>query len=320
MFLPQSVLSRESRAYRVEWLRHQLTRWGAKTPREAATFSTGVPALDRILPEGGWRQGMIVEWLSAARNNEIRMAHPPSVTPSGPFGMRHASLCGVSGAATLSLLSAREACRQGSMLVVLDRQRMFYPPAAASWGIDMSRVIVAHPRNARDELWAAVESLRSPIVGAVWGALEQFDHRALRRLQLAAEAGHALGLFLRPASVRGQPTWANVQLEVDRALGDRQSASGQRISRVESGKQRGRSFSRPLASASSPSAFLADGRQPIAGRQRLVRVCVLRAPGGYANKSTVLEIDDASYVVREAAESSRLSPFGYPPNLLAESR
>ena len=36
-----------------------------------------------------------------------------------------------SGAATLALIAAREACRAGGVLAVLDAERSFYPPAAA---------------------------------------------------------------------------------------------------------------------------------------------------------------------------------------------
>src|SRR5262245_52378136 len=73
----------------------------------ADVFSSGVAAIDRLLPGGGLRHGMLVEWLAER------------------------SGC---GAATLGLLAAREACRAGGMLVVLDRAQTFYPPAAAGWG------------------------------------------------------------------------------------------------------------------------------------------------------------------------------------------
>ena len=100
------------------------------------------------------------------------------------------------------------------MLVVIDRPQTFYPPAAAAWGIDLERLIVVHPQNARDELWAAVQALRSPVVAAMWASIDRLDSRAFRRLQLAAEAGRTLGVLVRPAAARGQPSWADVRLEV----------------------------------------------------------------------------------------------------------
>src|SRR5262245_29408053 len=170
----------------VRRLREQLGRREAATLGEDITvFSSGASALDRLLPAGGLRHGMLVEWLA------------PS---SG------------SGAVTLSLLAAREACRQGGVLVVIDRERTFYPPAAAAWGIDLARLIVVHPQTARDALWAAVQSLRSPAVAAMWTSVDHLDDRAFRRLQLAVGDGRTLGLLVRPASIRGQPSWADVQL------------------------------------------------------------------------------------------------------------
>ena len=161
------------------------------------TFSTGVAALDRLLPGGGLRHGMLVEWL--------------------------AELPGC-GAATLGLLAAREACRAGGMLVVLDRMRAFYPPAAAGWGVDPARLIVVRPRTPRDEIWAAVQSLRSPVVAAVWTMIDRLDSRNFRRLQLAAEAGGTLGVLVRGASARGQPSWADVRLGVKSTeKGDRET-------------------------------------------------------------------------------------------------
>lgn len=94
---------------------------------------------------GGLRRGAVAEWLSAAV---------------------------ASGAQTLALLAAREACREGKSLIVVDRQRRFYPPAAAAWGIDLSRLIVVHPASEAEELWAIDQALRCRGVAAVWAKRE----------------------------------------------------------------------------------------------------------------------------------------------------
>jgi hypothetical protein len=187
------------------------------------------------------------------------------------------------------LLSAREACREGGELVVIDRRQTFYPPAAAAWGIDLNRLIVVHPRSARDELWAAVESLRSPAVAAVWAEIERLDHRAFRRLQLAAQAGRTLGLLLRPASVRGQPSWADVRLEVETKQGDRETKRRDRLVQTFS-------LSPPLLV--SLSGFL-----------RQIQVRVLRMRGGRAGRVAMLEIDDATYTVREVTSQHDTHPL-----------
>lgn len=235
----------------VDGLRQQLEHWGkTKSAEETVVFSCGVAAIDRLLPEGGLRPGMLIEWL---------------ITKGG------------SGAATLGLLSAREACREGGALVVVDRSQTFYPPAAAAWGIDLKRLIVVRPKTARDELWAAVQALRSPVVGAVWGKFERLESRAFRRLQLAAEAGPTLGVLLRPVTARGQPTWANVRLEIS-----------------------------PWSVVRGPSGANDEGRTANPGR--LAHVRLVHCRGGREGGSTVLEIDDVARTVQ--------SGFTYDPHPL----
>jgi hypothetical protein len=175
-----------SRGTPLEELRRQIAAVeSGPSAEDAGAVSTGVPALDALLPRGGLRRGAVTDWLSAAAGG---------------------------GAQTLALLAAREACREGKSLVVVDRQRRFYPPAAAAWGIDLSRLIVVHPANEADELWAIDQALRCRGIAAVWARREELESRDFRRLQLAAESGGTLGLLVRSARARGQPSWADVQL------------------------------------------------------------------------------------------------------------
>ena len=150
--------------------------------------SSGCTALDCLFPAGGLRRGSLVEWLTAGTG------------------------C---GAATLALICARQACQDGGALVVIDRLRQVYPPALAAWGLDLKQVILLIPPTQQDEFWAWDQALRCPGVAAVWGWVEQLDGRRFRRLQLSAEASDVLGLLIRPAQLRTQPTWAEVRLEVE---------------------------------------------------------------------------------------------------------
>jgi len=137
------------------------------------------------------------------------------------------------------LVAARQACQgtqEDRALVVLDRRRLFYPPAAAALGFDVNRIMVVRPGDAREELWALDQALRCPAVGAVWGAIEALDDLAGRRLQLAAEAGGSLGLLIRPAAARREPSWAAVQLAV---RGAACHTKGDRAWRVEVVRCRG---------------------------------------------------------------------------------
>src|SRR4051812_21982464 len=172
---------------------------GGQPPEDERPVSTGSPALDRLLPGGGLRRGTLVEYLSGSAG---------------------------SGATTLSLAAAREACGQRRALVVVEQAPLvrsasegnrcgcFYPPAAAAWGIDLAAMLVVRTTNEADALWAFDQALRCPGVGAVWAVWDWLDVRDFRRLQLAAEAGGTIGVLIRPARSRGQPTWADVRFEI----------------------------------------------------------------------------------------------------------
>lgn len=173
----------------VQSLRQQIARIEqTRLPNSNVAVSSGSAALDRLLPEQGFRWGTLVEWLGAG---------------SG------------SGAQTLALYAAREACREGGALVILDYLREFYPPAAVRLGIDPASMIVVHALSEADNLWALDQSLRSLGVAAVLAWPEKLDGHSFRRLQLAAEQGGGLGLLVRPEGARHEPSWADVRLLVE---------------------------------------------------------------------------------------------------------
>jgi protein ImuA len=180
---------------------------GAQSVASGSVVSSGSAALDALLPGKAFRRGTLVEWLSSG---------------------------GGSGASTLALMIARQACREGGALVVVDRQRSFYPPAAAALGIDLERSIVVRPLRDGDDTWTVDQVLRSVGVAAVLSWPEKLCDRTFRRLQLAAESSGVLGLLVRPDSVRSQPSWAELRLLVRPLLSDpRPGAAARRRLRVE---------------------------------------------------------------------------------------
>jgi len=90
-----------------------------------------------------------------------------------------------------------------------------YAPALVSAGVDLSRVLLVHPRAQQDGLWAVEQSLRSGNCGAVlaWPMLD--DAGIMRRLQLAAEAGDALGFMFRAQRFVKRPSPAAVRIQLD---------------------------------------------------------------------------------------------------------
>lgn len=178
----------------VQGLREQLAQWEAEHHRVQGTrvISSGFPSLDRLLPRGGFLANQGVEWF---------MERPGS------------------GAGLLALHVAARASQAArphgqGLIVILDAVRTFYPPAVFACGITPRDLVVVRPRNESETLWAADQALRSSAVAAVWGVLPRIRARYGRRLQLAAESGNTLGLWIRPASMQPAPSWVDVQLLV----------------------------------------------------------------------------------------------------------
>ena len=166
-------------------LRQQLAQLeGGSRSSDSSCISSGHPALDEILPDRGFAAGSLVEWVAADPG---------------------------SGASLLALLAAREACRTTGKLLIIDRGRRFYPPAAVAWGILPEQLVLIHPANDAQQHWATLQALRCHQVAAVVVWLDRFDSRHARRMQLAAEATGVLGLIVREASAMSQPCWADLR-------------------------------------------------------------------------------------------------------------
>ncbi len=215
-------------------LREQMTQWEGRGRREAEPpVPSGCGPLDELLPDGGFRRGSLVEWIAAGEG---------------------------SGAGTLALGAAREGCRQGGALVVLDQTGEFYPPAAAGLGVELERTIVVHARTKADNLWALDQALRCPGVAVVLAWSDRLDAKTFRRLQLAAEQAGGLGLLVRPEQARREPSWAEVRLLVE-----------------------------PLPAADPAGLAVPAGRR--------LRIEVLRARGNIEGRSVEVTIDDETHRV-----------------------
>ncbi len=176
----------ESSAFqKLEQLSRQIRNMETAGRPTQERISSGYPTMDRHLSNGGYARGSMMELLR-----------------SGPG----------SGVTSIALMIARQAIVEGKYLVVVDPQQQFYPPAMKSLGIPLERVIALRPANHADAIWGLAQVLRCPAVGAVIAEVGTLDDRVARKLQLAAEQGGGLGIFLRDArSARAQPSWADVQ-------------------------------------------------------------------------------------------------------------
>lgn len=162
---------------------------GRAMPVRVGEQPTGWLALDAALPAGGWPDAALTEILLP-----------------------------VDGVGELSLLLptlARLSQGQRPVLVVAPP----YLPCVAGWqqhGVDMRRVEIVAAAQA-DVLWAAEQCLRSGSCAAVLAWPRQADDRALRRLQVAADAGRALGFAFRDRKHLPAASPAALRLEIEAA-------------------------------------------------------------------------------------------------------
>ena len=87
-----------------------------------------------------------------------------------------------------------------------------YPPALVQWGIDLSRILIVHPREGREALWAAEQALSSGNCAAVLLWSDVLSDAASRRLQLAAAKGRSWAIAFRPFSARSQSSAAALRI------------------------------------------------------------------------------------------------------------
>ncbi len=162
--------------------------WQGRHARPARTGEpTGWAELDAALPTGGWPCGALTEVLLPADGvGELRLVLP-----------------------TLARLTRADA----DVAVIAPP----YQPYAPGWqlhGVDMTRVDFVEVSE-KDALWAMEQCLRSGSYRAVLGWPVRAEDRAFRRLQVAADAGSALGFAFRGKQHAVNPSPAALRLELE---------------------------------------------------------------------------------------------------------
>ena len=149
----------------------------------------GVPAIDRLLPEGGLLTGAL---------HEIEAGPAPS--------SRVAPHDGAALGFTAHLLGRLP---PGTILWCRRPTSVFdappYAPALARW-FDPARLLLVTARRDEDVFWALEEGLRCPGIAAVLGETRSIDTTASRRLSLAAEKSGVPAFLLRPEPAPPQST------------------------------------------------------------------------------------------------------------------
>ncbi len=172
--------------------------WSARTSQiqwRGGVLATGIDPLDNALPGGGWPLGALTEvFLDHYGIGELKLLMP--------------------ALAALSRQPTTDEALSG-WIAWIAPPFVPYAPALASYGVDLSRVLLVHPNaNAKDCLWATEQALRSGSCAAVLAWVDQADDTALRRLQLAAEEGGCWGIIFRPAQSVHQNSPAALRLKL----------------------------------------------------------------------------------------------------------
>jgi protein ImuA len=165
-------------------LRNRLARNG-EVSGQRARMSSGISALDRLLPDGGWRAGTLIEWLS---------------DPGA-------------GATELAFRSLVVRLRSEQVWCVIDPDGTFSPLPTLADG-SAHRCLRVRPRTVSELWWATEQVLRSPGVAVTWCPVDSVPDRVVRRWQLAVEAGVGIGMLFRPMSAARQRSWSDVRLSV----------------------------------------------------------------------------------------------------------
>lgn len=173
------------------------------------SIPSGFPEIDAALPGGGW---------PAAALTEIYAERPGS------------------GEMQLFMPAAARITGAGCWITLIAPFHIPYAPALAAHGVRLSRLILVRAPNVEERFWACEQALRSRGCGAILAWLDRAPERALKRLQLAAEASSTAVLLFRSArAIPASP--AALRLHVGRS----QSRTVVRIL-----KRRGSDLSAPI--------------------------------------------------------------------------
>jgi cell division inhibitor SulA len=146
----------------------QLWRAGQWQNNTQDAIATGYSQLDRLLAGNGLPLGSLTEFMTD-----------------------HDS----TGALRLLLRSLATLSQQGRWIAFIAPPHLPCASTLVAYGIDVSKLLLIHPKNDADTLWAMEQALRAGTCGAVLAWPGQVNERQLRRIQLAAEEGHAIGML-----------------------------------------------------------------------------------------------------------------------------
>lgn len=175
-----------------ELLKHPALWKAGALQREVEATPTGFEVLDRHLPGKGWPKAGLCEFmLPSSGLGELKLLLP-----------------------VLKTLS-----RQARWIAWVNPPFIPYAPALKAAGVDIDKILLIHPKNHKDALWALERATQS---GTCSVALAWLDERELKtkdtqRLQLAARQGGTLSCLIRPEKALEENSMAELRVAVRRS-------------------------------------------------------------------------------------------------------
>ena len=161
--------------------------WRGRSTAQTSVVSSGFPALDAALPGGGWPSAGLIEILvSHIGVGELNVLLPALVA-----------------------LTCKQSARWCAWVAPPFEP---FAPALCAHGVRLERLFVARTEQ---PLWAFEQSLISGACEAVLAWAPRAPSRDIRRLQLAAEKGRALGVLFRPRAVARESSNAVLRVIVE---------------------------------------------------------------------------------------------------------
>lgn len=153
-------------------LLHTAAVWrGSEHSRAGTTYvASGFEPFDETL--GGWPLGALIELV--ARREGI-------------------------GELSLLLPALARLSQDERWIALVNPPYIPYAPALFHAGIDLAKIVVIRANNTADTLWSMAQALHSGACSAVLGWPASVSEQTIRRLQLATEAGQALGVYFSPS-------------------------------------------------------------------------------------------------------------------------
>jgi hypothetical protein len=258
--------------------------WRAGSAPPVQALPSGCAELDRLLPGGGLPRGALTEILIERE--------------------------GIGELSWLLPAFAR-ATQDERWLVFVAPPYIPYAPALAAAAINLARVLIVHPRGgsgraARDDLWAVEQALRAGTAAVVLAWLAHADHKALRRLQLAAEAGGTVGILFRSARRAEENSPAALCLKLEPASPDSACAPADvQDARMPRRPRMAESGLGPIGEGANGASMPRAPRLDPIGEGARVAVHILKRRGGWPTGPVMVEVDHAVARPLSAKSSAR---------------